>query len=151
MKRSAREKGTIDIVAPAEVVWNWIIEPELYLVWNTDFMDYVIIDEKKEKVGTTYYVVAEKVGALRKLDCIITEWVEKRKFAFIAKSEAVEAEACYTIEPTEGRCRVTFEEKLELKGLMAEIIDPLFLEQEKKKNIEECLQKLKTNVEAGRL
>ena len=146
-----RAKGTIDIVAPANLVWKWIIEPEKYLVWNIDFKEYKIIDEKKEKVGTTYYVVAEKGGALRKLDCVITEWVENKKLVFKAISEEIEAEGCYTIEPTEGGCRVTFEENLELKGAVAEIVDPLFLKKVKQENIEEGLKNLKKNIETKRL
>ena len=68
-------------------------------------------------------------GTLRKLDCVITEWVEKRRFAFKATTPTVKAEWCYTIEPTEGGCRVTFEKNLELKGFMAEIMDAFSLEQ----------------------
>ena len=146
-----RVKGTIDIVAPANLVWKWIIEPEKYLVWNIDLKEYKIIDEKKEKVGTTYYVVAEKGGALRKLDCVITEWVENKKLVFKAISEEIEAEGCYTIEPTERGCRVTFEENLELKGAMAEFVDPLFLKKVKQENIDKGLKSLKKNIATKRL
>ena len=45
-------KGLVEIAAPAGRVWDWIIEPEKYLVWNLDFREYKIIAEKEEKVGT---------------------------------------------------------------------------------------------------
>jgi len=58
-----RAKGAIHIAASANVVWNWIVEPEKYLAWNTDFTEYTIVDDKEEKVGTTHYMVGEKGGA----------------------------------------------------------------------------------------
>ncbi|MBU7026682.1 MAG: hypothetical protein HXS48_07040 [Theionarchaea archaeon] len=46
-------KGTINIKAPADRIWNWIAEPERYLIWSTDFTEYTIVDEKEERAGTT--------------------------------------------------------------------------------------------------
>jgi len=144
-----RAKGTIDIASPANRVWNWIMEPEKYLVWNTDFKEYKIIDDKTEKVGTTYYMVGKKGGRLMKLDCFVTEWVENKRFAFRATSKEVKAEGSYTIEPTEEGCRVTFEENLELKGIISKIIGALFVKKAKTKNIEESLQNLKEAIETN--
>jgi len=55
-----RAKGTIHTAAPANLIWNWIIEPERYLVWNTAFKEYNMTDDEEGKVGTTYYMVGEK-------------------------------------------------------------------------------------------
>ena len=68
-------------------------------------------------------MVGEKGGRLMKLNYVITEWIENKRFAFTAKSK--EAEGCYRVEPTEGGCRVRFEENLELKGAMHVCMSPL--------------------------
>ncbi len=143
-----RAKGSIDIAAPASAVWNWIVEPEKYLVWNPDFSEYTVVDEREEKVGTTYYMVGEKAGAPIKLDCVATEWVENERFSFRgASKEGTKAEGTFTIKATGEGCRVTFEEDLELPGIKGKIIGGLFLKKAKMKNIEESLQNLKRAVE----
>ncbi len=140
-------KGSIDIKAPADRIWKWIAEPERYLIWNTDFTEYTLVDEKEGKIGTTYYMVGEKGGTPIKLDCTITEWVENQRLAFTGTAEWAEAEGVYTIEPKGDKCTVTFEETLELKGVTGKIISALFLKKAKKKNIEESLQSLKKALE----
>ena len=50
------------------------------------------------------------------LNCVITEWIENKRFGFTAKSKELEAEGCYRVEPTEGGSRVTSEGNHELKG-----------------------------------
>ncbi len=145
-----RAKGAIHIAASANVVWNWIVEPEKYLVWNTDFTEYTIVDDKEEKVGTTYYMVGEKGGAPVKIDCTATEWVENGRFSFRGTTEeGMKAEGTFTIEPTGEGCRVSFEEDLELPGVKGKIIGALFLKKAKLKNIEEGLQKLKGAIETN--
>jgi uncharacterized protein YndB with AHSA1/START domain len=143
-----RANGAVDIAAPANVVWNWIVEPEKYLAWNPDFSEYTVVEERQDKVGTLYYVVGEKAGGPIKLDCVVTEWVVNERFSFRGTSkDGTKAEGTFTIEPTaEGR-RVAFEEDLELPGVKGKIIEVLFLKKAKMKNIEESLQKLKKAVE----
>lgn len=144
-----RAKGTIHIAALANLVWNWIIEPEKYLVWNTDFTEYRIIDDKEGKVGTSYYMVGEKGGALMKIDSIVTEWVENQRFSFRGTSKDVKAEGTYAIEPAGEGCRVAFEENLELRGITGKIIGALFVKKAKTKNIEESLHNLKKAIETN--
>ena len=36
---------SIDIATTVSEVWLWIVEPEKYLVWNTDFQEYRISKE----------------------------------------------------------------------------------------------------------
>ncbi len=143
-----RAKGAVDVAAPPNVVWNWIVEPEKYLAWNPDFTEYEILSDKEVKVGTTYYVVGEKAGAPIRLDCVVTGWVENERFAFRGTSkEGTIAEGTFTIEPTAEGCRVAFQEDLELPGVKGKIIGALFLKKAKMKNIEESLQELKKSVE----
>lgn len=112
-------------------------------MWNTDFTEYTIVDEKEGKVGTTYYMVGEKGGTPIRLDCTITEWVENERLASKGTAEWVEAEGVYTIGSKGEKCTVTFEEPLELKGITGKIISALFVKKVKKKNIEESLHNLK--------
>ena len=145
-----RAKGAINIAASANVVWDRIIEPERYLVWNTDFTEYTIVDDKEEKVGTTYYMVGEKGGAPVKIDCIVAEWVENGRFSFRGTSkEGMEAEGTFTIELTGEGCTVSLEEDLELPGVKGKIIGALFLKKAKLKNIEAALQSLKRAIETN--
>lgn len=114
-----RAKGSIDIAAPPDVAWDWIVDPDKYLVWNTDFSEYTTIDHKEGKAGTTYYMVG------------------------------IKAEGTFTIEATEEGCTVSFGEDLELPGAKGRIIGALFLKKAKTSNIEESLQNLKKAVETN--
>jgi len=145
-----RAEGRIDIAAPAKVVWRWIVEPEKYLVWNTDFTEYTIVDATEEKVGTTLHMVGVKGGAAIRLDCVVTEYVEQERYSFRGTSkEGTEIEGVFTLGPTAEGCRVSFEEELTLPGIKGKIIEALFLKKAKMKNIEESLQKLKEAVETN--
>ncbi len=94
-----------------------------YLIWNTDFKEYVITRREGGEVDTTHCEVAEKGEALRRLDCVIAKWVEKRRLALRAASDGMVASRCYAIQPARLERRFTFEEDLELKGAMAEFVD----------------------------
>lgn len=145
-----RAEGRIDITAPANVVWNWIAEPEKYLVWNTDFTEYAIVDATEGKAGTTFHMVGVKGGAPIRLDCVVTQCVENERFSFKGTSkEGMKVEGIFTIEPMGEGCRVSFEEELTLPGVKGKIIEALFLKKAKMKNIEESLQKLKEAVETN--
>ncbi|MCK4637231.1 MAG: SRPBCC family protein [Methanomicrobia archaeon] len=145
-----RVKTTIDIAAPANLIWRWITEPGKVLIWNTNYKEYKIIDEKKEKVGTTYYMIQEIRGVSRRYDFVVTEWIENKRFAFriTSKEVDIDAEHSYTIEPTEKGCRVTFEEDIELGGVAGKIVGPIFAKRAMKKHREEMLEILKDSVEA---
>jgi len=143
-----RAKGSIDVAAPPDVAWNWIVDPEKYLVWNTDFSEYAMLDHKEREVGTTYHMVGMKGGSQIKLDCTVTDWVENERFAFRGETEdGTKAEGTFTIEATEEGCTVSFEEDLELPGAKGRIIGALFLKKAKTQNIEESLQNLKKAIE----
>ena len=143
-----RARGSIDIAAPAHIVWKWIVDPGNYLVWNTDFSEYTTFDHKEGKVGTTYYMVGMKGGSQVKIDCVVTDRVENERFAFRgATKEGMNAEGTFTIEATEEGCRVSFEEDLELPGVKGRIIGALFLKKAKIRNVEESLQNLKEAIE----
>ena len=141
-------QGTINIAAPANVVWDWIVEPEKYLVWNTDFTEYRILDVTDEKTGTTFHMIGVKGGAPTGLDCVVTAYREEERYSFRGTSrEGMEVEGTFTVEPKGRGCRVSFEEELTLPGVKGKIIEALFLKKAKMKNIEESLQKLKEAVE----
>ena len=73
-----RARGSIDIAAPAHIVWKWIVDPEKYLVWNTDFSHYTVVDHKEQEAGTTYYMVGMKGGSQVKIDCVDGEFTFER-------------------------------------------------------------------------
>ena len=66
----------IEIAAPPEKIWPFMVEPEKILKWCITFRKFEYTSEQRSGEGTTFYI-EEKAGPtpLMKLNFTVTEWV----------------------------------------------------------------------------
>jgi uncharacterized protein YndB with AHSA1/START domain len=142
-------QGSIDIAAPPEKVWPFLVEPDLILKWYTLLSDFRYTGEQHAGVGATFHF-DEKAAGLMKLDFVVTEWVENEILAFHMTSGNFDKgyEQRWTLEPTAGGCRFTLAEDIKMPyGPVGRLLG-LMASPSSKAHIEELLDQLKVLAEA---
>ena len=121
-------KKSIDIDVSPETVWPFMSQPTKILEWYIPLKKFDYTSKKRNRVGAPFYY-EEKTGAgLIKLNCVVTEWEEKKKIAFkmISGNMMKSYQERWTIETTATGSRFTFRERGELGlGIIGKIIGPL--------------------------
>jgi uncharacterized protein YndB with AHSA1/START domain len=74
-------QGTIDIAAPPQKVWTFLVEPEKIMKWCITYQKFEYTGDKRQGQGTTFYLEEKAGGPLMKLNFTATEWEENAKFA----------------------------------------------------------------------
>ena len=103
----------VDIEAPPQVVWTYLVEPDKAMSWYTMLTTYDWTDDRRGP-GATFYWEEDVRGKIYSNTFLTTEWVPNRLFAF----ESIESSFFqayterWTIEPTESGCRFSFDDDL---------------------------------------
>jgi uncharacterized protein YndB with AHSA1/START domain len=103
----------IEIAAPPEKIWPFLVEPERILRWYTLLQRFEYTSEQHSGAGTTFYM-EEKAAVLMKLSFVMTEWVENARLAFrmTAGNFVRGYEQAWTLEPTPSGSRFTLWEEV---------------------------------------
>ena len=145
-----RVEKSIEIAAPPEKIWPFLIEPEKILKWCITLEKFEYTGEQRSGVGTPFYFEEKAAGRLMKLDFTVTEWVENEKIAFSKTSgNFVKGyEQRWTVEATPSGSRFIFVEDVELPyGVIGKFMG-LFARRGSEAAVKEMLAKLKSLAEA---
>jgi uncharacterized protein YndB with AHSA1/START domain len=136
---------SIEIAAPPEKVWPFLIEPEKILKWFNLLRKFEYTSEQRSGVDTTFYYEEKSGGQLMKLNYVVTEWVENEKLAFRVTSGSLKKDdQVWSIEAVPSGSRFTMFEDLEMPmGIIGKIIGALFGKSMIGKNMEKILANLK--------
>lgn len=119
---------SIEINAPPEKVWPFLVEPEKIMQWYFPLRKFEYTGESRNSVGAPLYYEEKAGGMLIKLNCIVTECQENEVLAFKMTSGSVmkSYEERWTLKVIPSGSQFTFLEdgKLGL-GIIGSIIDPL--------------------------
>jgi len=142
---------SIEIAAPPEKIWPFMVKPEKILKWCITFKKFEYTGEQRSGVGTTFYI-EEKTGPmpLMKLNFTVTEWAENERLAFRKTSgTGVKGyEQGWTIKATPSGSRFTFMEEVELPfGIIGKLIG-LFAQFSSRATVRKMLVILKSLAEA---
>ncbi len=146
-----RVERSIEIAAPPEKIWPFLVEPENILKWCITFKKFEYTSEQCSGVGTPFYI-EEKAGPmpLMKLNFTVTEWAENEKLAFsMTSGTGVKGyEQRWIVEVTPTGSRFTFMEDVELPfGIIGKLMG-LVGQRSSEAHVREMLAKLKSLVEA---
>ena len=145
-----RVQRSIEIAAPPEKIWPYLVEPEKILAWFTLLQSFEYTSEKHDCVGTCFCWEETARGSPIKLSFAITEWSQNERLAFSNATANLENsyELAWTLASTPQGSRFTFAEELELPfGNFGKIMGVLAGCREKY-DIGKRLAKLKRLVEA---
>ena len=141
---------SIEIAAPPEKIWPFLVEPEKILKWCMTFLKFEYTGEQRDGVGTTFYLEEKAGGPLMKLNFRITEWVENERVAFSKTSgNFVKGyEQSWTVEAIPSGSRFTFMEEVKFPyGIIGKIMG-LLAQRGSETTVGKMLPKLKSLAEA---
>jgi len=141
---------SIEIAAPPDKIWPFLIEPEKILKWCITFLKFEYTGEQRSGVGTPFYLEEKAGGPLMKLNFRITEWVENERVAFsmISGNFVKGYEQSWTVEATPSGSRFSFMEEVKLPyGIIGKIMG-LFGQRGSEATVGKMLPKLKSLAEA---
>jgi uncharacterized protein YndB with AHSA1/START domain len=141
---------SIEIAAPPEKIWPFLVESEKILKWFTILQKFEYTGEQKSGVGTPFYYEEKSAGRLMKLSYEVTEWVENERLAFrMVSGPAKKDDQIWSIESTPSGSRFILTEDFEMPwGVIGKIMDALFVGRAIGKRLEEMLANLKSLAEA---
>jgi uncharacterized protein YndB with AHSA1/START domain len=145
-----RVQRSIEIAAPPQKIWPFLVEPEKILKWFNLLRKFEYTGDKRSGVGTTFYYEEKSGGQLMKLNYAVTEWAENKKLAFSVTSGSLKKDdQVWSIEAIPSGSRFTMFEDLEMPmGIIGKIIGALFGGMMIGKNMEKILANLKSLAEA---
>ena len=114
---------SVDIEAPPEKVWPYLVEPEKCKQWFTALKIFEYTSEEHGGVGSTFYWKEEAAGRIYEINFVTTEWVENEVFGYKQTSGSFKSyEERWEIEATPTGCRFTFNDRIEFKGVFGKVI-----------------------------
>ncbi len=140
---------SIEIAAPPEKIWPFLVEPEKILKWCHTFKKFEYAGEKRSGVGIPVYIEEKAGGPLMKLNFVVTEWAENKSFALNLTSgtSVKKYEIRSSIEPVTSGSRFTFMEDFKLPwGILGKFIE-LIGKSTSEKHTKEMLASLKSLAE----
>ena len=140
-----RIQRSIEVAAPPEKIWPFLVEPKKILKWFTLLKKFEYTGDKRSGVGTTFYYEEKSGGQLMKLNYVVTEWVKNERLAFSVTSGSLKKDdQVWSIEALPSGSRFTMFEDLEMPwGIIGKIIGALFGGMMIGKNMEHILANLK--------
>jgi uncharacterized protein YndB with AHSA1/START domain len=141
---------SIEITAPPEKIWPFLVEPDKILKWCITFRKFEYTSEQRSGVGATFYLEEKAGGPLMKLNFRITEWVKNKRVAFsmISGNFVKGYEQSWTVETTPSGSRFTFMEEVILPyGIIGKIMG-LVGQRGSEATVGKMLPKLKSLAEA---
>jgi hypothetical protein len=103
---------SIEIFRQPEEVFPWIAEPEKAMLWQKDVKGGEIIQERPEKVGTTFREIMEENGSSLVMEGEITGFIQDKLISFHLESKIHRVDVSYTIEGDEHRSTLSVESSI---------------------------------------
>lgn len=106
---------SVDLDAPPETVWPYLVQPELTKQWFTALKVFEYTSEEPGGVGSTFYWEEEVRGRTYKLHFVTTEWIENRVFGYrITEGDFFKSyDERWELEDRPGGCTFTFNDHIE--------------------------------------
>jgi hypothetical protein len=142
-------QGSIDINAPPENVWEYLVDPEKILKWYFP-LEVFEFTNKLRGIGTTFYYVEKMPGGRMKLHFEVTHWVKNEQISFhMTSGEFLKADhQSWIIEKAPNGCEFIFLEDAEFPyGVIGKLMG-LFARINSQANVKKMLAKLKSLAES---
>jgi uncharacterized protein YndB with AHSA1/START domain len=143
-------QGAIDIAAPPQKIWPFLIEPDKILKWCITYQKFEYTGEKRPGAGATFYLEEKAGGPLMKLNFAVTEYVDNQRLAckMTSGNFLKGYEQQMTLETIPSGSRFTFAEEIKMPyGPIGSLIG-LLGKSSSQAHLKEMMAKLKSLSEA---
>ena len=146
-----RIEKSIEIEAPVEKVWVFVIEVENFVKTNPPEMEMELLsrDEGPQRLGLTAKIRAKVGGQVMEVIDETMELVENKRYSGRQKGGSLKRmEHTDLLEPTEGGTKLTSIMEYELPySLLGKIIDKLMVHKDMERSMDYSLKKTKEFLE----
>lgn len=142
-------KKSININAPAERIWPYLIDPEKIIQWCITFREFEYTSKQHSGVGTPIFIEEKATGPVMKMDFSVTEWTENEVVAIrkVSGSMPKNYEQRWQIEAQNGESKFTFFEEIQMPwGFIGKLLESV-AQGTSEKTVDKMLQVLKDKVE----
>ena len=94
---------TLEIAGEPEKIFPWIDDPEKAMRWQKGVKKGKIIEERPEKVGTTFIEEMGKGAKILEMKGVITDYVKNKVIVFHLESKLHKVNVSYLLERENGR------------------------------------------------
>jgi uncharacterized protein YndB with AHSA1/START domain len=142
-------RKSIEINAPAERIWPYLIDPHKIMQWCITFQEFEYTSEQQTGVGTNIFIEEKAAGPVMKMDFSVTEWAENEVVAIrkVSGSMPKNYEQRWHIEAQNGESKFTFFEEIQMPwGFIGKLLESV-VQGNSEKTVAKMLQVLKDKVE----
>lgn len=143
---------SVEIAKPPEKIWPFLIEPGKVLQWYSFLQKFEYTGEQRG-VDAPLYFEERASGQTLKLNCMVTELVQNKRFAFKMNSGTMmkSYEESWSVEAIPAGSRFTLMYQGELRyGILGKLIGALG-QSSSNAHVKEILSKLKSLAEVQKL
>jgi len=143
-------QSSIDIAAPPQKVWPFLVEPEKILKWCITYQKFEYTGTQRPGAGATFYLEEKAGGPLMKLNFTVTDWVENQRLAckMTSGNFLKGYEQKMTVEAVLSGSRFTFAEDIKMPyGVIGNMMG-FFAKSSSQAHLKEMMVKLKSLAEA---
>ena len=143
---------SIKIEAAPEKIWPFLVEPERIVQWCFTLQSFEYTSRAPYGIGASFKYREKGRFHSVELNCIITEWIEKKKIAFeMTGGKGLKRyKETWRIEPCSGGSKFSFIQQSDLAfGILGKIMEPVS-RRRAGITVDEMLAKLKRLVEGER-
>lgn len=121
-------RKSIEIAAPPEKIWPFLVEPEKVKKWFTTLEKFEYTESQRSGAGTPVYVEERIPNRILTLTFVADEWVQNERIILTATSSnyPTRYHIAWSIEPTDSGSWFTFFEDFGYPyGIWGKILDIL--------------------------
>ncbi len=136
---------SIEIKAPPEKIWPFLVEPEEIMRWFTSIQEFKYASRRRGGKGTTFYYAEKSGPRVMRFTCKVTEWEKGKRFGFTMTSGPLKKnDQIWYIKATPTGCIFTAMLDMEMPWwIIGRLLELLFFERMIRKHVKELLINLR--------
>ena len=114
-----KTKLTVEIDAPAAVVFKWIVEPECVVQWLNHLSKFDLLEETESGIGVKFNQTWDDEGDNSEISGIISEFVQDERYGLQLDGKGFQVQVEYRLRGVgDTRTRLTQKTEFDYKGIM---------------------------------